>query len=806
MNLKSKFLTLPIKDQICLIIIGLYLFCLLVLLSICGSLAYEILKEDFYSKKLYFFDIYRDYIESCVYFQNFYLLQYEEIIKRMQKQMWDHLQVSQIYNFKSNFENNNNKLSKIDINSYYTLNSNFSNSLNNENNLLFLTCFDNSYNSQNQCLAIENLISNQYETLSSLIFSHNIYNSFRMPFFEKQIIDTTLFFNINRYTMYSFNSYIMFQKINEICGNEFNIVKIFNYYDKKQNLIIKDVKEKLIFFFGNTYPLLEHMFEKIINEIKFKYHLSNDNNYYSFDSLAYLACGYFSKMDYGNNKFYLINNLEELYFYYYIESNIINDYLYFVNNKISSYIDMYFIPLFFENNTIISPKLCISFLLKQLGYHTDINKVIEYLKQIVKGESKIEECFIDENILDSQIEIKDIFISNFNKFIFVKNISIDHGILNLGNCPYYFIKYTYPNYNSLKDFKSDYFLLDQINYYFFASFQVPIKFTNLYYQISTNCFYLIILIILYCLGFSFIVNIIIFYKIISQLTEPIKKLKEAIKSGSIKDENIFKYEYDDFINELFVTCKELLTGQIENNNHENEKYNFNFLSKSKEKKKDIYENRYLQNLIINHDIMNNLMNQKQTMMDFSKNIELNDFNNEQNLIIKKSSSINKSFNHRKNSLKEKFNLSNNSNDEINEINKKSKDYKKIKNKNEEKEKEDREPYKKLFQISEYFYYYQNKIENNYININNNTIIEDSQSSNISNNQKNSINLSSRINKSIKRGDTSKINNDNENISVNMLNHKNISYLWYMEAKKKKNKSLNYKVSNNYDELFMEYNS
>ena len=39
----------------------------------------------------------------------------------------------------------------------------------------------------------------------------------------------------------------------------------------------------------------------------------------------------------------------------------------------------------------------------------------------------------------------------------------------------------------------------------------------------------------------------------------------------------------------------------------------------------------------------------------------------------------------------------------------------------------------------------------------------------------------------------------------MLNNKNITYLWYMEEKKKKNFSFNYNVNDNYDELFIDNN-
>ena len=40
----------------------------------------------------------------------------------------------------------------------------------------------------------------------------------------------------------------------------------------------------------------------------------------------------------------------------------------------------------------------------------------------------------------------------------------------------------------------------------------------------------------------------------------------------------------------------------------------------------------------------------------------------------------------------------------------------------------------------------------------------------------------------------------------MLNNKNITYLWYMEAKKRKNKSINYNIGKKYNELFNDYNN
>ena len=63
----------------------------------------------------------------------------------------------------------------------------------------------------------------------------------------------------------------------------------------------------------------------------------------------------------------------------------------------------------------------------------------------------------------------------------------------------------------------------------------------------------------------------------------------------------------------------------------------------------------------------------------------------------------------------------------------------------------------------------------------------------------------KLKKTIVKGDIPGKSDDNENYSINMLDNDDISYLWYMEAKKKKNKSFDYKVGKNYDELFIDNN-
>jgi len=176
MYFKSKILTLPIKIQIYIAIMALNLFCLLVILSICGSLAYEILKEDMKQKKLYFYEAYKEYIESCFYFHNFCLLQYEEIIKRIQIQLRENLQVSSTYKYQFNIDldlYNQLKIIEFDYRDDLEQESN-------DNDYIFYHCFFSEYS----CFFTKLNILDQYNALSSLVSSHNINKKFNIPMFD----------------------------------------------------------------------------------------------------------------------------------------------------------------------------------------------------------------------------------------------------------------------------------------------------------------------------------------------------------------------------------------------------------------------------------------------------------------------------------------------------------------------------------------------------------------------------------------------------------------------------------------------
>ena len=189
--------------------------------------------------------------------------------------------------------------------------------------------------------------------------------------------------------------------------------------------------------------------------------------------------GYLSNIDYGNSEFTSVTVGQTDIFY--SKTGLIDDYLYFINKRLSLYLDCIFIPLNFENNTIISPELCLLFKIKQNGFQIDNETINDLYNEIKKGNSTIANCFIEQNLLNSKLELKDILQLNFSTFLRIINL-FHKGITDLpfenDNYPIYFMKYSYPNYNVLKDFQSEYLIINifqlknDIIKYFKYSYQI----------------------------------------------------------------------------------------------------------------------------------------------------------------------------------------------------------------------------------------------------------------------------------------------------------------------------------------------
>ena len=786
MSLASRFLNLSMKEQICITIIALTLFCICVILIVCCSLIYEILDKDYEQKKLYFYKRYKEYIESVFYFQSFYLMQYEEIIHRMQKQTWRMEQSVSIYN---NFQPLQN-YSKYIINMTEESKYNFTElTLKKQKDTAYFYIISYSSDSSNQSFVKYFSLKN-YQTFAYSIITHDIHEYFRIPGYGIPIIDDPLFYNYNYSTMFTFDYSKSSNKIKEFA----NITKtnpektkesIFNgpLYNQIQKFLNRTTSYML--YISTKLEIFPQMYEKFFREIN-SYAPEIFTNMDIMYNQSKLFAGYISGIEYGNDTITILST--DIYKDYFIsEVSTIKDLLFFLNNNLTFSLDIDFIPLHWESNKVISPELCSLFKAKQkflFGQDFDFSEIFN---DIHKWHSDISNCFIDSELLEDQEEIKDAFDQNFE--IFTENTNIIYqGLLDIipdtDNYPFYFMKYSFPNYNSLKEFQSEYLFFSQVNFYAFASFKIAQKYVDHVYQVSQNIFFFIVMVIIYSWLVCLFINLMIFFKVIKEWTEPITKLQEAVESSNIKDDSIFNYKYDDIINELFVTCKELLTGQIDNNN-ENGLKNFNILGKEKDKKID--KNIYKKNLIINNEIMDELINKQQSMLDFSNNIKVNEPNSISGITHQKTSKSIRNSNLSKDNLNSHI-----------DNNKKEKEKKELENKIKTEKGKDNEPYIKLFKIAEYLNYYRSKLEtNNVIFVNNNDNDETKMSKMISKNTKS-------INSSISNQLKNRNDESNENNYINMLDETNITYLWYMETKKRY-KNFNYNVSSDCKELFTEFN-
>ena len=183
--------------------------------------------------------------------------------------------------------------------------------------------------------------------------------------------------------------------------------------------------------------------------------------------------------------------------------------------------------------------------------------------------------------------------------------------------------------------------------------------------------------------------------------------------------------------------------------------------------------------------MNKLINQQKILMDFSKYIEINENNGDEN--SNNSLHYNKKMNDNNNKL------GNNIQNKIS-----------FKFQKEEKEKENREYFKKLFQISEYLYFFLKENNQKYREIKDNEM-EDENNINKKiekSNQINSVQEISNYKTIMKKSDSKLLNKDNQkSFSINIISKNDMIYLWYMEAKNRNNKSLNCKIGKDYEGLF-----
>ena len=609
MNFKKKFLTLSIKHQISLVIIINIILCTSMTI-VFFSLNLNIIINNFTRKRReYIYQKFHDILESEIKFINFLLYQHEQLLKQFNTQIYYYgLSQNDLCETKISFEKDliknyketneiDYELSKKDNKYYY-----------------YLLSFSGNYFSDSK---IYNLLESTHSSLDNKL---KVLRNFRIPYlgFDFKIVNEYIFVHLADESLYSTN----WTRIKEI--EELSDGNISKYYDDLIENYVKKYKN-----FMNAYKIGDlgfidifhsdkyNLFQNYVNEdyLRKKYQ-NNIRNYLNDISFN------FHFIDYITEKTFVTNNGNRNNVIFLEQNSIIPDYLNVIFIKILKALNIDVIPVFPENNTIISVNLCYEFLYKQMiylnlsseNYSFEQKKLNDIYSKLKKGVSNIGDCILDKKYdLDTNQNAYDILNIKFEKFFSLKNAR-EYSLFKLSDTilgkNFICLKYTFPDFMSIINFKPYYFSIEQINLYCFKPFYSPKIYEQNMKSFFRNCQYFIVTLLLYLwilLSFYFFFRT---KKLNKEIINPINNLAKVINNLEIYEKNMPKYEYDDSINDLFKICNYLLLGkynqkmmldsEIEKNGDKNEETNINDFNNIKINRKIIedlieYKNEYNSN-------------------------------------------------------------------------------------------------------------------------------------------------------------------------------------------------------------------
>ncbi len=667
MGVKKTFLTLSIRHQITIYIIVTSITCLLSLLTLFSIYSQIILNMQSRKRNEYYFEKYKEIIDAEVKFQSFILYLYEQIIKVFNSQLY--------------YYNSNNDI--VDIlsdqfqNEYVQYYDYPEKPKVGDNNTFYLLNFSNDVPNNYQVRMYLNSI---YPSLNNKL---NVITNFSLSFFgrNKSLINDYNFILLEKKNAYSIN-WTQIQKIRQYPFSE-HYNGLIDIYVNKYSNYMNDFKigelDFMDIFFENKYAL----FTNYINDNYIKNNFNGNRREY-LNSIS----SNFQFIDYSNGDTFITDSGNKDKAQSIEQNTIITEYINFIFSIIQNISDINVIPIFPENNTIMSENLCYFFLYKQLiiqNITSEKNlfeeaKIKKIINNIQKGKSDISACILNEKYdYDISQNIQKILNIKFDKFYSKKNTR-EFSLFKLSNSligkEYYCAKYTFPDFTSILNFKPTFFTLDQLNLYCFKTFYQPRYYYENMLAIFYNRQYFTILLLFYLWLLVCLYMFLQLNKLLDEIIDPINKLSEALSRMEIKKDNIITYEPDDSINELFKLCHDLFLGNyrqkrvhdtdIEKSNYDqnegnkninnfsgNLKINRKLIEEMVENKNDInFKEGEIKSFNINNVHISNLgNNNKQQIKEKRKSIFLKkpNFHNNirMNIIqnnIKKTNSITKALN------------------------------------------------------------------------------------------------------------------------------------------------------------------
>ena len=562
MNFKQKFLTLSIRHQISIVVVILSFLCLFMILALFSLFSSIIVNIQAGKRKEYYNLQYYNLLNSEIEFHTFLLYQYEQYIKAFNNQVYFYgLSLNDLYNTMISFKDKIVKYYKDTTEDDY----NYSKNLSIENQILFVHSFSNDAYLDS---FVQYLLS---ITHSSIINQLNATRNCRIPFLGRnlRIINDYVFVHLSRKSLFSINR-TRIKEIENISKGNFS-----NYYEKlndkyfqKYKYFMNEYKKGELLFMDIIYNNKYDLFENYINETYLRLNYNNNVRAY-LDNISYN----FHFIDYSTEKTFISDNgnIDKVTFLE--ENSIINDYLNTIFMSARTVTNFDIIPIFPENNTIMSINLCYSFLYKQMIFINltiDENvfsqeKLNEIYNKLKKGVSNIGDCILDKKYnFDTGQNAYDILNIKFHKFYSIKNTR-ETTLFKLSDTLFgdqiFCTKFTFPDYPSMLIFQPNFLTLDQLNLYGFQPLIEIKHYDDVVNNFYNNCQNLIILCLLYLWLIIILYLIYRLKKLFIEVIDPINNLVNVINNLEIKEYNTLKYESDDSINELFKLCNELLLGK-----------------------------------------------------------------------------------------------------------------------------------------------------------------------------------------------------------------------------------------------------
>ena len=755
------FLQLPLKLQINIFLIILFIITLLVVFAFSQSIS-AMHFQNIKNKNLdYFTSMERDIFESEMQFINIVILQYENIIKFFN---------SEIYHYNSNrtllqyFQNRSYIPTNITEQRIHVFNNiselneypDYNESLSDDEKKLYIYC---DANNVDVCNSIIELI--KVNALSNLNQNKAIRN-FKFPFYgDIPLIDEYIYLLKYFRTIFSGNNTKMKELINRYRNFDNLFIKINASFIDKDYQYHNNIFEE---YSNNKIKLLELMYNKtfhVFQQYKYINNAREKDDYIKNHSI------YFQILDFEKDFTYFFNSWDANDINIVGGNEMISNYLSTILFNISKSLDFIILPINNATKILISKNACYFLIIKQLFYlwiRTNISydeKIFEKIyTNIYNGKdiTDINICKLNAYYEDLGEEINlndDIFnyydLENTIDTYLYKLIKNDHG-------SYIFeMKLTYPNFESLKAFYPNFFNFHQLNFYTFKLSSNLSRIILTFDSYVNNVNYLIILI----LWFFWLLIAIIFTILISlitpKITKPIERLTQIINlnANDFKNKKIFEYDLDDDINKFFSLCKNLIDGEMINND-----LKLNEILEDK-----TLDDSYNNNMIINNKMILELIENQKCLSNNDKNIfllkEVNYSDKKKKTIRSpkiKSKKINKNINHL--DVIKLISLNDGENSERNSIvSSKIKENKPdlySYNKEEDTETNNLKLYEELIKITDYVFYGKEKDKTNKMRKN--------------------IDKSSSVSKKSKQENNIKI--------IKGIN--NIAYYWYNNEKENRN--------------------